>query len=153
MRTFKAPAITTRNDRGPVKLDYAFQIKAEYDPKTVTPTPHGDRIFQQIIGGTADGPKLKGGRVRADSGGDYNVLRPDRVEDVTARFLIEVDGELIFVQHVGYWRHSDGYYRFTAYFDADQDGKHTWMQDAVFVATAQPNADGRHITYTYYEAV
>ena len=152
MRPFTAPAITTRNNHGVVKLDYAFQIKAEYDPKTVTPTPHGERVFQQIIGGAVAGPKLTA-KVRPDSGGDYNVIRPDRVEDVTARFLIEVDGEQIFVQHVGFWRHTDGYYRFTAYFDADQDGKHTWLQDAVFVCTAQPNPDGKHITYTYYEAV
>lgn len=153
MRTFTAPAITTRNDRGVVKLDYAFQIKAEYDPKTITPTPHGQRVFQQIIGGAVDGPKLKA-KVRPDSGGDYNVIRPDRVEDVTARFLLDTEGgELLFVQHIGFWRHTDGYYRFTATVDADQDGKYTWAQDAMFVGTAQPDPDGRHITYTYYEAV
>ena len=152
MRPFTAPPITTRDQRGEVKLDYAFQIKAEYDPKSRSATPHGTRIFQQIIGGTVSGPKLNA-KVRPDSGGDYNVIRPDKVEDVTARFLLDVDGELIFVQHIGYWRHTDGYYRFAAFFDADQDGKHTWLQDAVFIATAQPAAGGRHITYTYYEAV
>ena len=153
MREFTLPKVDTRDKIGKIGFDYAFQIVARYDAAHDLRTPRGERIYQSITGGTVKGPKLNG-KVYPDSGGDYGLLRADGVEDVNMHFMLSADdGEWIYVRHYGYQRRNDGYFRVAAYFDAEWDGPHAWLNDAVLIATAQPSDGGRQITYTYYEAV
>jgi hypothetical protein len=150
MREFTPPPITTKGNIGAVSLDYAFKIEAEFDPRRQTRTPRGGRLFQPITGGVISGPRLNG-KVYPDSGGELDFVRPDRVEDINARFMLNADnGEWIYVEHSGYHRQGDGYYRVAAFFDAEGSGNYAWLNDTIVIATAQLASDGRRAVFTYY---
>lgn len=152
MREFSLPKTSTRNGRGEVKLDYAFQLHARFDPLRETRTAHGVRLYQDVTGGELHGRIT--GRVYPDSGGEYGLLRADAVEDISQRFMLNTsDGEWIYIAHSGYRRRKDGYYRIQASFDADLRGNYGWLNDAVWIAIVNAPADRRTATYTYYEVV
>ena len=150
IRAFAEPLITTRSNRGPVALTYAFTGHARYDPVREEKGPRGVRIFRFLAGGLISGPRLNGELF--PSGGDIALVRPDRVEDVNARFMIRAEtGEWIYVEHSGYRRHADGYHRIAAFFDADRYGPYAWLNDNAVIATAEDFADGLSVTFTYYQ--
>lgn len=152
MREFTPPKVTTRGERGEVKLDYAFQLQASFDPLRETRTARGTRLYQDITGGEFTGRIA--GKVYPDSGGEYGLLRGDGVEDISQRFMINThDGEWIYIAHSGYRRRQDGYYRVQVNFDADLRGAYAWLNDAVWIATVTAPADRRTAVYTYYELV
>ena len=66
-----------------------FHIRAEVaDIRHFGQTPYGDRRVIDITGGRVDGPKLKG---RILPGADWQIVRPDGVTDLQARYAIETD--------------------------------------------------------------
>jgi len=67
-----------------------FHIHADLAEITeVGATPYGDRRVIEILGGTVEGPRLKG---RLMTGGaDWQIIRTDGVADVQARYVIETD--------------------------------------------------------------
>jgi hypothetical protein len=151
-RAFTPPKVDTKDKVGKVDLAYAFQLKAQFDPVHLEKTPHGQRAFRGLAGGTISGPGLKGA-VYPDSGGDFGAIRPDKVEQLNARFMVKADnGEWLYFSHVGYHR-PDGYFRIQAYFDADSYGPYAWLNDAVLIGTAEGSRDGREVTFTYYQAL
>ena len=67
-------------------------------------TPYGERRIINILGGTVEGPKLKGKIL--PGGADWQIVRADGVVDLRARYTVETDaGGLILVNSEGY-RHS-----------------------------------------------
>jgi hypothetical protein len=67
-----------------------FRIHAELaDILHLGHTPYGDRRIINIVGGRVDGARLSG---RILSGGaDWQIVRPDGVADLMARYTIETD--------------------------------------------------------------
>jgi hypothetical protein len=51
-------------------------------------TPYGERRVVDILGGRIEGPRLKG---RILPGADWQIVRPDGVTDLQARYAIETD--------------------------------------------------------------
>src|SRR6476659_6297114 len=51
-------------------------------------TPYGERRVIDILGGRIDGPRLQG---RIVPGADWQIVRPDGVTDLQARYGIETD--------------------------------------------------------------
>jgi hypothetical protein len=150
MREFVVPKTDTKV-LGEVRLEYAFELRAQYDPAQISRTPRGDFRYQDITSGTVRGERLSA-TVYPDSGGQYDTVRADRVRDVDAHFILRTDdGEWIYVEHVGY-RRTDGYYRAIAYIDADAKGAHDWLNNTTFVVTAQESADEREVVFRYYAA-
>ena len=150
MREFVVPKTDTKI-LGEVKLEYAFELRARFDPAHTSHTPKGDFRYQDIIGGDVQGERLKA-TVYSDSGGQYDTVRADRVRDVDAHFILKADnGEWIYVEHVGY-RRPDGYYRAIAYIDADTKGAYDWLNNTTFVVTAKESADEREVVFYYYAA-
>ena len=76
MRDFVVPKTDTKI-QGPVALEYAFQLRARFDPPHASHTPRGDFRYQDITSGEVVGERLKGS-VYPDSGGQYDMLRADR---------------------------------------------------------------------------
>ncbi len=150
MREFTPPPITTKDKLGDVRLDYAFQIELEFEERRTSRTARGQRIYQGLLGGRVRGPKLAG-TVYTQGHGEYGLARSGGVVDLNTHFMLNVDGEWIYVRHHGYER-PDGYTRVAAYFDADLRGKHAELNNSVFIATGEPSADRRRIVFTYYEA-
>jgi hypothetical protein len=66
-----------------------FTIHAELaDIRHFGTTPYGERRVVDILGGRVEGPRLQG---RILPGGDWQIVRPDGVTDVQARYAIETD--------------------------------------------------------------
>jgi hypothetical protein len=150
MRDFVVPKTETKV-MGEVRLEYAFQLRAQYDPPTVSRTSKGNFRYQGITGGEVRGERLNAS-VYPDSGGQYDTLRSDRIRDVDAHFILKAEnGEWIYVEHVGYHR-TDGYYRAIAYIDADTKGAYDWLNNTTFVVTARESADEREVLFYYYIA-
>jgi hypothetical protein len=150
MREFVVPKTDTKL-QGEVKLEYAFQLRAKFDPAHRSRTPKGDFRYQDITSGDVRGERLNA-TVYADSGGQYDTVRPDHVRDVDAHFILKAEnGEWIYVEHVGY-RRPDGYYRAIAYIDADTKGAYDWLNNTTFVVTAKESADEREVVFYYYLA-
>jgi hypothetical protein len=150
MRDFVVPKTDTKI-LGEVKLDYAFQLRARFDPPRQSKTPKGEFRYQDITSGDVRGERLNAA-VYADSGGQYDTVRADRIRDVDAHFILKAEnGEWIYVEHVGY-RRTDGYYRAIAYIDADTKGPYDWLNNTTFVVTAQESDDQREVTFYYYAA-
>jgi len=64
-------------------------------------TPYGERRIINILGGTVEGPRLKGKIL--PGGADWQIVRADGVVHLTARYTIETDaGGLILVNSEGY---------------------------------------------------
>ena len=150
MRDFVVPKTDTKV-LGKVELEYAFQLRARFDAPHVSNTPKGDFRYQDITSGDVRGERLTAA-VYADSGGQYDTVRPDRVRDVDSHFILKAEnGEWIYVEHVGY-RRQDGYYRAIAYIDADAKGAYDWLNNTTFVVTAKESADEREVVFYYYLA-
>ena len=68
-----------------------FRIHAELaDILRLGSTPYGDRRVINILGGRVEGPRLSG-RI-LPGGADWQIVRPDGVADLQARYTIESDG-------------------------------------------------------------
>jgi len=83
------------------QLEFAFEIRAEVGPPVeVGHTIRGRRRIVPILGGTFEGPALKG---RISSGGaDWQVVHPDGFSELDTRYTLETDGgDLIYVQNRG----------------------------------------------------
>jgi hypothetical protein len=150
MRDFAVPKTDTKI-QGPVRLDYAFRLHARFDPPQSSRTPKGQFRYQDITSGEVQGERLNAS-VYADSGGQYDTVRADRIRDVDAHFILKAEnGEWIYVEHVGY-RRPDGYYRAIAYIDADEKGAYDWLNNTTFVVTAKESPDEREVVFYYYAA-
>jgi hypothetical protein len=64
-------------------------------------TPYGERRIINILGGTVEGPRLKG--TILPGGADWQIVRADGVVHLTARYTIETAaGALVLVDAEGY---------------------------------------------------
>jgi hypothetical protein len=151
MKDFVVPKIDTKVI-GLLGFEYGFQIHAQLDPAHETKTPRGGRYFQSIAGGKVSGPRLTG-TVSSNSGGAFSFIERDGVHELNSRFMIQADtGEWIYIEHRGY-RRADGYHRIQAQIDADKQGKYASLNSALWLAIAEEAANGREVTFTYYEVV
>jgi len=67
-----------------------FSIHAELgDIQHFGRTPYGERRVIDILGGRVDGARLKG-RI-LPGGADWQIVRPDGVTDISARYAIEAE--------------------------------------------------------------
>ncbi|GAA0546127.1 hypothetical protein GCM10008941_27560 [Rhizomicrobium palustre] len=98
------------------------------------PTPFGTRNRIPILGGTFEGPNIKG--TVLPGGADWQLIRPDGAVTLDADYMIQADdGALIHVHNrailTGTPGKSDFYLRCTPVFEAPI-GKHDWLNKAVF---------------------
>ena len=124
-------------------------------PQELGETPQGRRRIIGITGGRFAGERLSG-RVLA-GGADWQVIRPDGVADLDARYTLETsDGALIYVRNRGY-RHGPPevirrlaageavdpslyYMRTTPRFETG-DARYAWLNRIVCVGTGARRTD------------
>jgi hypothetical protein len=124
-------------------------------PQELGETPRGRRRIIGITGGRFAGERLSG-RVLA-GGADWQVIRPDGVADLDARYTLETsDGALIYVRNRGY-RHGPPevirrlaageavdpslyYMRTTPRFETG-DARYAWLNRIVCVGTGARRTD------------
>jgi hypothetical protein len=128
-------------------------------PQELGEGPHGRRRIINITGGSFRGERLSG-RVLA-GGADWQVIRPDGVADLDARYTLETqDGALIYVRNHGY-RHGPAdvlkklslgeevdpslyYMRTTPLFETG-DQRYAWLNRLICVGTGARKKSSVHL--------
>ena len=139
------------------ELEFAFEVRAEVaDPTVVGQVPNGLRRIIDILGGTVEGPRIKGRVV--PGGADWQIIREDGFTEVDARYTLETeDGALIYVSNLGI-RHAppDVIRRLNAGETVDQSQIYfravpkfetaapelEWLMRSIFVATGERYPNG-----------
>ncbi|NTW39258.1 MAG: DUF3237 family protein [Cellulomonadaceae bacterium] len=116
-------------------LTFAARLVVDCAPDLeVGETPHGTRRVVPIVGGTVDGPLLRGTVV--GTGADWNVLRPDGVCFVSAHYLIRThDGVLVDVLNDGLVDAGPPVQGVTNPRFEAPEGAYSWLNRTVFVGT------------------
>jgi hypothetical protein len=148
----------TAQDRPtPPGLEFAFEVRAEVaDPTVVGDLPTGTRRIIDILGGTFEGPGLRG--TLLPGGADWQLIREDGFTDIDARYTLRTEaGDLIYVSNVGI-RHAppevmrrlnDGetvdpsqiYFRAVPRFETAAPGLE-WLMRSIFIATGERYPNG-----------
>lgn len=137
-------------------LSFVGQLNVKIGPAYVVgETPHGLRRIVPIIGGTVEGPNLKGDIL--PGGSDWQVVRKDGVAELEAHYQFKTDdGIIIYIKNVGLRvatpevaarigrgeqvSPSEYYFRAIPKFEAPT-GKYDWMNNAIFICTAFRNPE------------
>jgi uncharacterized protein DUF3237 len=133
------------------RLVFAFEVRAEVAaPLEIGRLPRGVRRIIPILGGTFEGPALKG---RVLPGADWQIIQQDGFSELDTRYALETDsGELISVRNAGI-RHADPavmemllrgeivdpslvYFRTTPTFETAAPDLQ-WLTRSVFVGTGE----------------
>ena len=107
---------------------------------TVGDTSHGTRTVIPIVGGTFEGPNMKGEVL--SGGADYQL--GDRAHgrtEIEAIYSIKTDdGVYIHIRNCGLITMGQGgfYFRTAPKFEAPQDSKYNWLNNAIFVCMPGP---------------
>lgn len=82
-------------------LVFAFELRVNVGaPVMVGQVPRGQRRIVSILGGTFEGPNIKGKVV--PGGADWQIIRADGFSELDTRYTLETDkGQLIYVQNAG----------------------------------------------------
>jgi uncharacterized protein DUF3237 len=116
-------------------------------PQNVGIGPHGNRQIIRVVGGTIDGPRLKGKTLPMS--GDWLLLRADGVGELDVRSTIQTDdGQLIYMNYRGLMHGrpeimqamfqgqpispDDLYLRMAAFFETASE-KYAWMNKILAV--------------------
>jgi hypothetical protein len=134
----------------PLRLDHVADLTIEIaQPLEVGLTATGIRRVIPIRGGQVTGPVLTG--VIRSGGADFQVLRPDGVTELQARYVIETPEGLVYIENTGI-RHgspeamerlrrgefvdpSEIYFRTTPRFETAVPGLQ-WLATRLFVGAA-----------------
>jgi len=137
-------------------LDFVCELKVKLKPPYVVgETPHGMRRIIPIIGGSFEGPAMKGEIL--DGGADWQIVRKDGVAELEAHYQIKTDdGVIIYVKNTGLRvatpevaarigkgeqvSPSEYYFRAVPKFEAPE-GKYHWMNNAIFICKGVRNPD------------
>lgn len=135
------------------ELEYICELNVLLDPAMVVgETSRGVRRIVPIVGGSVKGPQLNGEIIEA--GADWQLLRQDGCTELEAHYQFKTDdGVLIYIQNVGVrvatpetaGRIARGeqvdptqyYFRAVPKFEAPIQSKYAFLNDAIFVCTAE----------------
>ena len=134
------------------ELVFAFEVRVQVGPPLeIGPAARGTRRIVPILGGSFEGPELKG-RV-LPGGADWQIIHADGFSELDTRYTLEAEsGDLIYVQNRGI-RHappevmkrllagepvdpSQVYFRTTPTFETAAPNLQ-WLTRSVFVGTGE----------------
>jgi len=123
------------------ELEFVCELRVKCDPAyTVGQTSHGSRVVIPIVGGTFEGPKMKG--TVLSGGADYQLVdHANGRNEVEAIYSIKTDdGVFIHIRNCGLIvtsQNADGspnfYFRTAPKFEAPNDSKYNWLNNSIFV--------------------
>ncbi len=149
-----------------MKLEYLMTYRADLEPGVVVGGgPFGTRTIVDVIGGSFEGPKLKGKILR--SGADWLLADDAGTSRLDVRITLEThDGARIYVQYLGVLEmnekvqkalgqgeptdYGDAYFMTQPRFETG-DPRYAWLNSVVAVGEGRilPNA----VEYRVYQAV
>jgi Protein of unknown function (DUF3237) len=137
-------------------LEFVCELKVKLKaPYVVGDTPHGLRRIIPIVGGSFEGPKMKGEIL--DGGADWQIVRKDGVAELEAHYQIKTDdGVIIYIKNTGLRvatpevaarigrgeavPPNEYYFRAVPKFEAPA-GKYEWVNNAIFICKGIRNPD------------
>ncbi|MDO5447074.1 MAG: DUF3237 family protein [Prevotellaceae bacterium] len=137
--SFILNAQTVETPKGP-DLEYVCELRVKCgEAYSVGQTAHGTRVVIPIIGGTFEGPNMKGEVL--SGGADYQLVDQKKGRnEVEAIYSIKTDdGVYIHVRNCGLiCMSNDGgqkgfYFRTAPKFEAPNDSKYDWLNNSIFV--------------------
>ena len=130
------------------QLEFVVELKVKCEGAyQVGQTPHGNRFIIPIVGGTFEGPQMKG--TILPGGADYQLQdnAHGRTELEAIYSLRTDDGVNIHIRNQGLictGQDSEGrpqfYFRTAPQFEAPMDSKYAWLNNAIYVC--QPSMGG-----------
>ncbi len=130
------------------QLEFVVELKVKCEGAyQVGQTPHGNRFIIPIVGGTFEGPQMKG--TILPGGADYQLQdnAHGRTELEAIYSIRTDDGVNIHVRNRGLictGQDSEGrpqfYFRTAPQFEAPMDSKYAWLNNAIYVC--QPSMGG-----------
>jgi hypothetical protein len=98
-----APDVRAQGSRTPPApgLVFAFEARVTVGaPVEIGQVPRGRRRIVSILGGTFEGPGIKGKVV--SGGADWQIIRADGFSELDTRYTLETDkGQIVYVQNAG----------------------------------------------------
>jgi|SRR5688572_3610060 hypothetical protein len=85
----------------PPKLSLAMTLTVQVGPPTeLGEVPRGRRRIIPILGGTFEGPKIRG--TVLPGGADWQIVRADGLAELDTRYMLQTDGgSLVYIQNAG----------------------------------------------------
>jgi hypothetical protein len=121
----------------PLQTEFEFEALVECSSTLdLGASPLGARKLIPIVGGTFEGPRIKGKVL--PGGGDWQLVRADGVLEVDARYTIQThDGSMVSVRNQGIMvsSGSERYVRTVPSFEAPAGSAYEWLNKAIFVGT------------------
>jgi hypothetical protein len=143
----------------PITLEFVCELRVTTEKAvTIGETAHGTRRFIDITGGTFAGPKMKG--VVLKGGADYQFVNKDKTRtEIEAIYTIKTDDSVyIHIRNVGLsiktlenaaklakgepMDVSKNYFRAAPKFEAPNDSRYDWLNNAIFVCRGVSIAGG-----------
>jgi hypothetical protein len=131
-------------------VEFLYRLHLDVGPATfISGAPGGTRVVAAIVGGTFEGPRLKG-TVGPGPAGDWVTVRADGSMALDVRVLLTTeDGATILCTYVGLMRNVDGVMqaRGAPLFETG-DERYAWLNGVVGVGIGRAGADG--VDYEVY---
>ena len=141
-----------------IQTEHLFDITLDVEAplQELGDTPFGQRRIAKVMGGTFEGPSIKG--TARGGGGDWILVRNDGVTQLDVRLVLETDdGALIYMTYKGL-RHgpaevmarmaagehvdpAEYYFRTAPLFETSSE-KYGWLNKCVCVATGDRTPSG-----------
>ena len=150
----QSPSASRPAEVVPPKLTLAFTINVQVGaPTELGQVPRGRRRIIPILGGTFEGPNIRGKVV--PGGADWQIVRADGLAELDTRYLLQTDsGQLIYIQNAGI-RHASAevtkkllageavdpsqvYFKTIPTFETSAP-ELQWLTRSIFVATGERN--------------
>lgn len=134
------------------EMEYAMQLNVSLgESYTAGETPRGRRTVVPITGGTFEGPRLRGTIV--SGGADWQLSKGNRTELEAIYSIKTDDGVYICVRNRGIIsnaKDADGnpsfYFKAAPQFEAPEDSRYAWLNNALFVCAPAPSSARGSIT-------
>jgi hypothetical protein len=139
------------------ETEFVLQLKVTLgEPYSVGETPHGRRTVIPITGGTFEGPLLKG--TILNGGADWQLAKGNRTELEAIYSIKTDDGVYIHIRNRGIiagGTDENGkpsfYFRCAPHFEAPEDSKYAWLNNALFLCSPTMGGDFKGITLNVWK--
>lgn len=144
-------------DQTTMATEFVMKLKVSLGQAySVGETPKGRRTVIPITGGTFEGPLLKGTII--DGGADWQLAKGNRTELEAIYSIKTDDGVYIHIRNRGIicsGQDANGqqsfYFKAAPTFEAPEDSKYAWLNNALFICSPEWGGEGGGITLNVWK--
>ncbi|MBQ3925485.1 MAG: DUF3237 domain-containing protein [Bacteroidaceae bacterium] len=144
-------------DQTTMATEFVMKLKVSLGQAySVGETPKGRRTVIPITGGTFEGPLLKGTII--EGGADWQLAKGNRTELEAIYSIKTDDGVYIHIRNRGIifsGQDANGqqsfYFKAAPTFEAPEDSKYAWLNNALFICSPEWGGEGGGITLNVWK--